>query len=160
MLPYFRSRRKIPLDKLDWTNYYGSMDTQEFSQSIEDYLETILLQIDESGGNKGARISDIAKKLKVKKPSVVRAIEELKQKGLVEHKPYGKVFLTPEGERTAADVYERHKLLLCFFHHFLGVALETAEEDACAIEHYISRESLKKLREFMEKHNELKMKTI
>ncbi len=142
---------KFPLDKLDWSNYYEDMDTQEFSRSIEDYLEAILLQINE-GGSDGARVSDIARKLKVKKPSVVRAIEELKQKALVTHKPYGRVFLTLEGKRRAVDVYERHKLLFNFFHHFLGVSSTVAEEDACAIEHYISKESLEKLGDFMEKH--------
>ena len=129
------------------------MDTKRFSQSLEDYLETILLEIRRSGGE-GARISDIAEKLKVKKPSVIRAIGELKEEGLVKHKPYGKVLLTPTGEETASKVYEKHRLLFCFLHHLLGVDLDRAEEEACAIEHCISKTTKEKLAAFLEKYEE------
>ncbi len=124
------------------------MSEQQFSQSLEDYLETILIQIAQSA-DRSARVSDIANTLNVKKPSVVRAIEELKLHSLVKHKPYGKIFLTAKGEKYAEKVYQRHKLLLRFFHEILGVSYKIAERDACTIEHHISVESLEKLREFI-----------
>ena len=63
--------------------------------SLEDYLETIYLQIGEKGS---ACVRDVAKALVVKMPSVVKAIRELKARNLATQKPYSAIV-----GRAAAD---------------------------------------------------------
>lgn len=120
-------------------------------KSGEDYLEAIL-QL--SGGDDvGVRVTDVARKLGVSKPSVNRAMDNLAAEGYVNKETYGDIFLTDEGRSRAKEVYRRHRELTRFFAEVLGVAAEQAEKDACLIEHDISSESMQKLIQFMEKYS-------
>lgn len=61
----------------------------------------------------------------------------------------GTLSLTIAGEKVAENVYERH----CFFREKLlaaGVDLQTAEKDACRMEHGISEESFRKVKKAQE----------
>ncbi len=116
-------------------------------QSLEDYLETIYLISKEK---KVVRVTDIAQRLSVKKSSVVAALKKLKEKNLASQERYGYVELTEEGEKLAKRIYDRHRLLERFLHEILGVSKENAEKDACVMEHYLSRESIEKLKCFIE----------
>ena len=120
----------------------------ELSASIEDYLETILVL---SETDKAVRVTDIAKKLDVAKPSVTAAINTLKEMGLVTQERYGKVFLTPSGREHAVRVKRRHRALRAFLIQILGVSPDTADKDACLMEHVISSETMEKLVLFLEK---------
>jgi DtxR family transcriptional regulator, Mn-dependent transcriptional regulator len=115
--------------------------------SMEDYLEAIMLLDREPGG---ATVTSISRFLEVKKTSVTAALTKLSENGLAEHQRYGEVTLTPEGRRTARDVYHRHTTLLHFLTDVLGVDAVTAEEDACKLEHSLSQASVAKLTEFVE----------
>ena len=97
----------------------------DLSSSIEDYLEAILLL---SEKDDAVRVTDIAEKLDIAKPSVTAAVNTLKEKGLVVQERYGKVFLTPEGRAYALKVKRRHKALRNFLVHVLGVSEQTAEK--------------------------------
>jgi DtxR family Mn-dependent transcriptional regulator len=68
----------------------------------------------------------------------------------VEHERYGHIKLTPEGDKVARDVIYRHEALTRFFAQALGINQETAEEDACKIEHVISPLSMERLAKFVE----------
>jgi len=120
----------------------------ELSASIEDYLETILML---SETDKAVRVTDIATKLDVAKPSVTAAINTLKEMGLVTQERYGKVFLTPSGREHAVRVKRRHRALRAFLIQILGVSPDTADKDACLMEHVISSETMEKLVLFLEK---------
>lgn len=120
---------------------------ETLSQSAQDYLEAIYLLVLEEGI---ARVKDVAKRLEVKKPSVVVAVRSLVEKGLVSHQRYGYLELTSRGMAIAKEVYERHQTLFGFFHHILGVEAKTAERDACLVEHYISTETQRRLVKFIE----------
>ncbi len=119
---------------------------REFSSSLQDYMEAILTL---NRQNKVARVKDIAKLLDVKSASVVGALKTLAQRGLLVHERYGYVELTPEGKRVAQQVLERHEVLIAFLHEVLGVNYEVAVRDACRIEHHLSEQTLRKLREYM-----------
>ncbi len=125
----------------------GSLMSFDLSSSIEDYLEAILLL---SEKDDAVRVTDIAEKLDIAKPSVTAAVNTLKEKGLVVQERYGKVFLTPEGRAYALKVKRRHKALRNFLVHVLGVSEQTAEKDACLMEHAISSETMEKLVDFLE----------
>ncbi|MGL4791938.1 MAG: metal-dependent transcriptional regulator [Anaerotignaceae bacterium] len=116
--------------------------------SLEDYLEAIYILYRK---NAQARITDVARELDISKPSVNRAINTLKAQGLVEHEHYGDLKLTEKGEQLAKDVVKRHDVLKSFLMDCLGVKEETAEKEACLIEHNLSADTINKLIDFMEK---------
>ncbi|MCR5336497.1 MAG: metal-dependent transcriptional regulator [Synergistes sp.] len=119
-------------------------------ESGENYLETILILQNRNGI---VRSVDIARELSVSKPSVCRAIGILKDSGLLTMERNGELRLTEAGKACANAIYERHLLITEFLHETVGVDKGTAEEDACRIEHIISDETFKKIKEFLAKHS-------
>jgi len=120
---------------------------REQTASMEDYLEAIATL---GEGRKVVRVKQISEMLGVKMPSVTSALKKLSERELVEHAKYGHIKLTPEGDKVARDVIRRHKALTRFFAQALGIDKETAEEDACKIEHVISSLSMDRLAKFVE----------
>ncbi|MCL2610871.1 MAG: metal-dependent transcriptional regulator [Defluviitaleaceae bacterium] len=118
------------------------------SNSEENYLAAIL---NLSNGNKGVRVTDIAEALNLSKPSVNKAIKNLKERGLVTHETYGSVYLTLNGECIARNVGVRNVILKKFLTEVLGVEENKAEEEACAIEHYVSIDTIERLSMLIEK---------
>jgi len=118
------------------------------TNSLEDYLETLYLLAQANGH---ARVRDVAAALHVKMPSVIKAVLELKKKGLVVQEPYGAVELTAAGVRAASAILGRHTLLKTFL-SLIGVSEENAEKDACSMEHFPRAETLARVTEFVRKH--------
>jgi DtxR family Mn-dependent transcriptional regulator len=124
------------------------MKTQSImTQSLEDYIETIYLISKKNGG--GACVCEVAQKLKVKMPSVVKAIRELKKYRLVTQEPYGDIELTNKGRRLACFIFRRHNLIKKFLMK-LGVGEQNAELDACKMEHILTTETIDKIRTYTE----------
>ena len=117
------------------------------TMSLEDYLETIFLLVQEEGG---ARVRDVAERLNVTMPSVNKAISELKKLGHVTQKPYGAIALTEAGLRCAEEIIGRHRLLKQFL-MILGVPEKTAESDGCKMEHFLSPQTLACINTFVRK---------
>lgn len=111
---------------------------QYLTASLEDYIEIIYVL---SQNSSDVGVTDVAKALGISKPSVNRAIQALKLKNLVIQEKYGKIILTPMGKSVANAVYSKHRVLRDFFVIVLGVSDETAESDACKIEHMLSDET-------------------
>lgn len=111
-------------------------------QSRENYLETILML---SNKLSSVRSKDIVNELGYSKPSISIAMKGLKEDGYITISN-GEIKLTQKGFDVANAVYEKHKVLTHFFIN-LGVEKEIAEEDACKIEHIISEETFKKIKE-------------
>jgi DtxR family Mn-dependent transcriptional regulator len=118
----------------------------DLTASLEDYLEAIFRL---SQARRVVRVRDIAKAVGVTPPSATGAIRQLKQRGLVSHERYEDVLLTGEGEAVAAEVHQRHEELRAFFEDVLLLDTQTAETDACALEHSISEQTLERLRRFL-----------
>ena len=115
--------------------------------SGEDYLETILVLQKKRGM---VRSVDVARHMEVSKPSVCHAVATLRDGGFLTMDEDGFLHLTDIGREVAEKIYERH----CFFtKHFIsiGVDPETAEADACRIEHDISAETYERLKESITK---------
>jgi DtxR family Mn-dependent transcriptional regulator len=112
------------------------------TQSLEDYLEMVSFLSDEGE----VRVTDIASRLSVSKPSVLTALKVLEEQGLIEHERYRTVFLTQQGMVQAAEIRDRHSFLTVFLQDIVGVSAETAEKDACKMEHLLSEETLKKMK--------------
>ena len=113
--------------------------------SGEDYLEAILVLQRQKGM---VRSVDVARHLEVSKPSVSHAVTTLKEGGFLTMDDDFFLHLTDLGREVAEQTYEKHR----FFTERLiaaGVDPETAERDACRIEHVISDESFQCLKEAM-----------
>jgi DtxR family Mn-dependent transcriptional regulator len=115
--------------------------------SMEDYLEAIA-KLGE--GRKVVKVKQLSETLGVRMPSVTSALKKLSEQELVEHERYGHIKLTPEGDKVARDVICRHEALTRFFAQALGINQETAEEDACKIEHVISPLSMERVTKFVD----------
>ena len=114
---------------------------------MEDYLEAI------SGlekKNRVARVGDISRLLNVKTPSVTAALDNLSKNGFVVHQRYGYVQLTPQGRKVAETIEKRHEMLVKFLIEILDINPRLAKEDACKIEHSLSKQSSEKLAKFIE----------
>lgn len=122
------------------------MATQLVHESGENYLETILILQKRLGT---VRSIDMASELGFTKPSVSRAVKLLKERGFITVEQGGAINLTESGLREAQSIYERHLIITRFFSEELGIDAETAEKDACRIEHIISKKSFAKIKERM-----------
>ena len=112
------------------------------NESSENYLETILIL---SQRLPVVRSVDVANELDFKKSSVSVAMKKLRECGHIIVSPEGYITLTESGKEIADCIYERHRLLSDWLTR-LGVAPETASEDACRIEHVISSESFEAIK--------------
>ena len=117
-------------------------------QSAEDYLEKILMIREKKGE---VHSIDIANELGFSKPSVSVAMKNLRQAGYISMDGNGAITLEPPGYEIANRIYQRHKLLTRLLIS-LGVSAETAEQDACRIEHDLSVETFEKLQAYVLQH--------
>jgi len=112
----------------------------------EDYLEAVLILQKKLGM---VRSVDVARYMEVSKPSVCCAVGTLREGGFLTTDENHYLHLTELGRNVAEKIYERH----CFFREKLlaaGVDLQTAEKDACRMEHGISEESFRKVKKAQE----------
>ena len=121
-------------------------------RSGEDYLEAILILEQKRGY---VRSSDVAEQINVTKPSVTNATRLLREGGFLTMDEEKLIHLTELGREVAESIYERHCILTEGL-IFLGVEPETAEQDACRIEHDLSRQSFEKLKEAWERFVKVK----
>ena len=115
---------------------------KKYNESSEDYLEAILML---SKKLPVVRSVDIATELDFKKPSVSVAMKNLREKGHITVTDAGYIYLTDSGKEIAEMIYERHDVLTHYLIS-LGVPEDIAAEDACKIEHIISKESFQAIK--------------
>ena len=114
------------------------------NESAENYLETILIL---SKRLPVVRSVDIANELDFKKSSVSIAMKNLRAKNHITMTDAGYIYLTEEGKKIAEMIYERHRILArCL--ESLGVDSETADKDACRIEHVVSPKSFDAIKQY------------
>lgn len=118
--------------------------------SLEDYLEIIYIL----GQNSGlVGVTDISKALSLSKPSVTRAVSTLKDEKFLNQEKYGKISLTEKGIKAAKIIYDKHKIISEFLTRVLEVDSQTAEIDACKIEHILSTQTIKSIENFLKSKN-------
>lgn len=116
------------------------------NESAENYLETILIL---SKKLPVVRAVDIANELDFKKSSVSIAMKNLREKEHITVTDAGYIYLTDAGREIAEMIYERHEVISKGL-MALGVSQETATEDACRIEHVISKESFEAVKNYIQ----------
>ena len=107
--------------------------------SKKHYIKTIYIL---SPDNQGVQITEIADKLEVTKASVCTAMKTLQEDDFIFRGKKRFVYLTEKGEILAFSLTEKYEVIRCFLIEILQMDNETAEQDACAIEHVISTETL------------------
>ena len=118
------------------------------NESIEMYLETIYI-LEQANGM--VRAVDIAEKMGYSKPTISEWMNKLRREGYIDPEAGRKIVLTEKGRGIAAKIYERHVVISDLFVS-LGISPETADEDACRVEHYISDETFDALKRHHAQH--------
>ncbi len=113
--------------------------------SGEDYLEAILI-LQKQKGESAVRSIDFARHMGFSKPSISHAVGVLRNGNYLTMDNEGYLHLTDSGKDIAEKTYEKHLFLTDMLVN-VGVSKEVAERDACKMEHSISDESFKKLKE-------------
>jgi DtxR family Mn-dependent transcriptional regulator len=117
------------------------------SESLEDYLETIL---DLEHEQKVARVKDIADKLGVLPGTVSGTLKTLAEKDLIHYQPYSFITLTSKGARIAKEVRRRHAVIKDFLQNVLLMDSDKADENACRMEHAMDKEAIDRLVQFID----------
>ncbi len=107
--------------------------------STNDYLERILILHRTKGF---ARSVDLARELKVSKPTVSDAVKRLRERGLIDIEDKGRIIFTDSGKKIAEKVYKKHRFLKKSLVS-IGVKESVADRDACMMGHVISEETYK-----------------
>lgn len=115
-------------------------------ESAEMYLKTILIL---EKRNNRVRAIDIARQLEFSRPTVSQQVKNLAESGYLEVNNRKLISLTLKGREVAEEIYYRHSGLVDFF-IWIGVSKDTALEDACRIEHYISQETFDRVQEYLD----------
>ena len=118
------------------------------SKSLEEYLKTMYV-LKKKNGN--IRVTDIANIMNCTKPSVNKAIYNLKDNGLLNYESYGTIELTESGENLAKKILETYDIVYVFLKEVLNLDKETAEKEAESIKLAITDETINKLAKYVHK---------
>jgi DtxR family Mn-dependent transcriptional regulator len=118
------------------------------SKSLEQYLKTMYILKKQNGD---IRVTDIANKMNCSKPSVNKALNNLKDNDLVAYETYGKIELTEQGENLAKKILEAYDIVYLFLKDVLNLDSEEAEKEAENLKLSISDDTINKLAKYVHK---------
>lgn len=127
-------------------NQHARIRNDHATERAEDYVEAVASICEQKGR---CRVADLAREFDVSHVTVTRTISRLQRDGYVVTEPYRPIQLTAKGRRLAKKSRERHEIV----HHFLlaiGVSEEIARQDSEGIEHHVSNETLKVMKQFID----------
>jgi DtxR family Mn-dependent transcriptional regulator len=116
------------------------------SENVEMYIKTIWT-LKQSKGH--AKTIEISSMLKVVPSSVTEMLQRLQQDGFVVHTDYKGCQLTKKGNALASKLIHKENLLRRFLHEILKIPKNKVQDEACKLEHYISKETEKSLYKFL-----------
>ena len=118
------------------------------SKSLEEYLKTMYVLNKQIGK---IRVTDVAEKMNCTKPSVNKAINNLKVEGLINYEIYGTIELTKEGENLAKKILEASDIVYVFLKDVLNLEDEEAQKEAENIKSTISDNTINELAKYVHK---------
>ena len=118
------------------------------SKSLEEYLKTMYVLQKQNGE---IRVTDIANKMNCTKPSVNKALKNLKEENLINYETYGKIELTQDGENLSKKVLEAYDIVYVFLKEVLELDKKEAEDEAEKIKMIISDKTLNELAKYVHK---------
>ena len=118
------------------------------SSSLEEYLRNMYILNKKQGS---IRVTDVANNMNCSKPSVNKALKNLKEKNLVTYEAYGEISLTPEGEEYAKKIIESYDIVFVFLKDVLGLNENLAESEAEKLKSDMSDVTINKLVKYVHK---------
>ena len=118
------------------------------SKALEEYLKTMYV-LKKQNGN--IRVTDIANKMQCTKPSVNKALNNLKEEELINYETYGAIELTEKGEDLAKKILEAYDIIYIFFKDVLNLEDDTAKKEAEKVKSSIDDETINKLAKYVHK---------
>lgn len=118
------------------------------TEATENYMEAILI-LDQQNG--AVRAVDIANYMGFSKPTISQYMKQYVQQGLVSIDGDGHITLTEEGMKVAQATFEKHRVISAIF-IAMGVSEDVALEDACKVEHDLSDETFRCMKNYYFKH--------
>lgn len=140
--------REDPTGEVIRQDSVAEYDTEQLSESLEDYLIAIAALSDEEPA---VHSGSVAYRVGVSNASVTHAFRALRERGLIDYERYQAVTLTRRGEAVARQVLERKRTLIRFFGEMLGLEREEAEQNAHRMEHVITAKAVERLRVLLER---------
>ena len=119
------------------------MDGQKLTPAMEDYLKNIFILEQE---NRVARVSDISRRMNVRKASVVSAVLLLSKLEMLSHEKYGFITLTDKGRQEGMALKKKYAALYDMFVKDMEMEPERAALEACAAEHALSADTVSRIR--------------
>ncbi len=116
------------------------------SKALEEYLKTMYVLKKQNGK---IRVTDVAEKMNCTKPSVNKAIYNLKDNGLLNYESYGNIELTEEGENLAKKILEAYDIVYVFLKDVLNVEQEKARQEAEKIKSTITDSTINQLAKYV-----------
>ena len=116
------------------------------SKALEEYLKTMYV-LKKQNGN--IRVTDIANKMECTKPSVNKALNNLKEEKLVKYETYGTIELTEEGESLAKKILEAYDIIYVFLKEVLNLEEVAAQSEAEKIKSSITDDTINKLAKYV-----------
>tara|TARA_B100000035_G_scaffold113803_1_gene96506 strand:- start:1245 stop:1643 length:399 start_codon:yes stop_codon:yes gene_type:complete len=123
---------------------YSNIRNQNKNEILEDYVEAIQ-EISELKGD--VKNADLAIHFGVSQATINKNLKRLISSKLATSEPYRSIFLTDEGKKLAAISKEKHNIVYQFLIK-LGVSKKVAQYDSEGIEHHVSDETLKLMKNF------------
>lgn len=118
------------------------------SSSLEEYLKTIYV-LKKQGQD--IKVTTIANRMNCTKPSVNKAIKNLKANEMLEYEAYGEIRLTNKGEALAKKVLEAYDIVYVFLTEILEIPKEEAKEEAIRLKAVINDNTLNMLTKYVYK---------
>lgn len=118
------------------------------TSSLEEYLKTIYILKNQG---EEIKVTNIANKMNCTKPSVNKAINNLKANKLVDYEVYGDIKITERGEELAKKILEAYDIVYVFLTEILEISKEKAEEEAIKMKSVLDDETLNKLTKYVHK---------
>ncbi|MCB9811069.1 metal-dependent transcriptional regulator [Candidatus Nomurabacteria bacterium] len=120
--------------------------TRPVTSTQEDYIRAMyILELEE----KGASVTQVAKRLKLSKSTVSERIKELVRDGLVVAKPYSDIALSKKGLALGEKLTFKHRLIEVFLYQTLKTPKDNIHKEAELLEHAISDDMAKRLAKFL-----------
>lgn len=118
------------------------------SKALEEYLKTMyILQIKK----KEIRVTDIASQMNCSKPSVNKAINNLKESDFIHYETYGKIELTEKGIDLAKKILEAYDIVYVFLKDVLDLKEEEVKKEAVKIKAAMEDHTINQLAKYVHK---------
>ena len=120
------------------------------SSTVENYLKAIHLGVSRlQEGQRLLPMGQLATALGVAPGTATTMVKTLSESGLVEYEPYAGVALTAAGEKLAALVVRRHRLIELFLVQVLGFGWDEVHDEAEQLEHVVSERLIDRIDEML-----------